>query len=147
MERINRQRRPAPRGREAFSLIELMIVITIIGILLALSVGAVIRFIGTQQRANTISLVRRLAGRLDSQMRLVTQQAMQEPIGLTGPNAATIQSAIMSMASVGGVPSPERARVIWVKLRLKQAFPNNFTEALNPGGSVLPATVFPPLPT
>src|SRR5262249_21769173 len=138
MERTNRQRRPATRGREAFSLVELMIVITIIGILMALSVGAVIRFIGTQQRANTISLVRRLAGLLDSPMRLVTHKGMQEPIGRTGPNASTIQSTIMTLAGGHG----ERARVIWVKLRLKQAFPNNFTEALNPGGSVLPATVF-----
>src|SRR5262249_37624511 len=39
------------------------------------------------------------------------------------------------------------ARVIWVKLRLKQAFPNDFTEALAPGGTVLPPSVFPPLPT
>ena len=34
---------------------------------------------------------------------------------------------------------PNRARVIWVKLRLKQTFPDTFNEALNP-------VPMPPLP-
>jgi type II secretory pathway pseudopilin PulG len=119
------------------------IVLAIIALLMALSASAVIRYIDTQRKSNTQALLRTLAGQLDGQMRLVTERAMLEPIGLNGPNASTIKSTILTMA--GG--NPERARVIWVKLRLKQAFPNDFTEALDPGGSVFAPSVFPPLPT
>ncbi len=139
-------RRP-PVRRVAFTLIELMIVLIVIGILMTITAAAVLRYLSTSQGYNSQSLIRRLAARLDSQMRLVSQQAMQEPIGLVGPNASSIRSIVMSMAN----NNPDRARVIWVKLRLKQAFPNSFTEALNPDNgyfnSVTSGVSLPPLPT
>src|SRR4051794_31894502 len=98
MNRASSQRQPGAPRRAGFTLIELMIVMLIIAILMALSAGAVIRFIDTQRRANTISLIRRLAARLDNHVRLVNQQAIQEPIGLTGPYASTVQSKIMTLA-------------------------------------------------
>jgi prepilin-type N-terminal cleavage/methylation domain-containing protein len=130
--------------RSAFTLLELLIVTGIVAVLLTISAAAVIRYIDVQKLYNTQSLLKKLHSRLDAQMRLVAQKAMQEPIGTGGTDRSSIQSTIMTMAN----NNTERARVIWVKLRLKQAFPNTFTEALNPDNGFFGSTVsLPPLPT
>jgi hypothetical protein len=49
------------------------------------------------------------------------QEAIADPTGPTG--------VIYNMAGNG---DPARMRVIWIKMRLRQAFPQTFTEALNP---------------
>jgi len=144
------------RARAAFTLIELIVVMLIIVILLAISAAAVLRYTTTQQGYNTQSLLRKLQARLDTQTRLVSQRAMQEPIGTgcTGTGSTTgsaavqaVQNAIFHIAN----GNPDRARVIWVKLRLRQAFPNSFLEALYPDNgyfaNIAAGVSLPPLPT
>ena len=126
-----RGRNRSARRRPGFTLIELLVVIAIIGILILLTASAVFRLIGTQQGANTKSELSRLEGELQKQYRAATDRFAGEPIPDTGPyvNAAAV---VKSMATVNGIYKRDLAQVIWVKLRLKQTFPNTFNEALNP---------------
>jgi hypothetical protein len=132
------------------------VVLAIILILMAITAAAVLRYTTTQQAANTQSLLRKLQARLDTQMRTVSQRAMQEPIGTgcvgTGATtgAAAVQAAQAAIFHIAN-GSPDKARIIWVKLRLKQAFPNSFLEALFPDGgyfaNITAGVSLPPLPT
>jgi prepilin-type N-terminal cleavage/methylation domain-containing protein len=122
------------RKRSGFSLVELAVVLTIILIIGALSAAAVLRYLGTQQVANTEQLLRKLQTKMEARMAEVGRAADAEPIGGIGANAATLSSTVNAMA--GG--NTARARVIWKKIRLKQAFPVSFSEALSPFSS-LPA--------
>jgi hypothetical protein len=134
----------------------MLVVMFIIGLLMALSTAAILRYIDTQKRYNTQSLLKRLQARLDSQVRLVAQKAMKEPIGTgcvgTGSTTGTaaVQAASNAIFHIAN-GNPDKARVIWVKLRLKQAFPNSFTEALNPDSgyfaNITSGVSLPPLPT
>jgi prepilin-type N-terminal cleavage/methylation domain-containing protein len=143
-------------GRLAFTLLEIVVVLTIILVLAAITAGAVLRYTTTQQGYNTQSLLRKLQARLDTQVRLVAQRAMQEPIGTgcvgTGSTtgAAAVSSAQAAIFHIAN-NAPDKARVIWVKLRLKQAFPNSFAEALNPDNgyfaNIVTGVSLPPLPT
>jgi prepilin-type N-terminal cleavage/methylation domain-containing protein len=110
------------RGRPAFTLVELLLVIAIIAALVALSASAVLRFRIVQTTWNTKNLVQRLNSQFRKQWSTVADQARRENIPLA------YQPLVNQLA--GG--DADRARVIWVKLRLKQAFPVSFQEALNP---------------
>src|SRR5262249_47702093 len=110
------------RRRGAFTLVELLVVLSIIAILIALSAAATLRFLGVQPATDTRTQLQRLDSTLRTQWSAVADQARKEPI------PADIRPAIEAIA--GG--DTERTRVIWVKLRLKQAFPTSFAEALNP---------------
>jgi hypothetical protein len=104
--------------RPSFTLIEILVVIAIIATLMALTVSAVIRFLQTQREKNTQSIIGRIDSTLDKQWRHVISEATKEPI----------PDAVMNMAG----NDPKVARVIYVKLRLKQEFPMGYYEALNP---------------
>lgn len=141
--------RTAPRG--AFTIIELMIVITIIAALMALTASAVLKFIEVQQRSNTQSTLDRVQGELGKVWSKVKDEAwyrspMTEPaISITMPPTPVgmpvglwIQSNL-AQVTASDPNAKERARVIYVKLKLRQAFPMSFAEALNPAP-------LPPLP-
>jgi hypothetical protein len=110
--------------RPSFTLVEILVVIAIIVALMALAVGAVMRFLQTQAQKNTESIIGRIDSTLDKQWRYVISAAMTEPI----PDGV--------VALAGG--KTDRARVIYVKLRLKQEFPMGYYEALNPNGLLPP---------
>jgi prepilin-type N-terminal cleavage/methylation domain-containing protein len=112
--------------RGAFSLIELLVVIAIIAALMALSAAAVIKFLGSQQVANTRSTLDRTQSQLNKAWSKVKDQANREEI----PPA--INTWIMTNLAGNDPNAQGRARVIYVKLKLRQAFPMNFNEALNP---------------
>lgn len=110
------------RRRPGFTLVELMVVLTILLILAALTAGAVVRYITVQEQANTETAIRKLSQLLDTARKGLVSKANAEPI----PDALKAQIDAVS----GG--NPERTRVIYIKLRLKQTFPTSFAEALSP---------------
>lgn len=109
------------RKRPAFSLIELLVVMGIIGLLAALVAAAVSKVIPAQQQRNTTITLRKLNGMLQSHWRAVIEDAKEE----VRLNKHT------SVSSLAG--DPERAKVLWIKLRLVQQFPMSYQEALYPG--------------
>lgn len=122
-----RFRTPAALGRAAFTLVELLVVIAIIGVLSALVAAAVTRVIPNQQVRNTERTIRKLNGELQAHWRAAIEDA-QADVKRFGANLPTMQLA-------GG--DAERAKVLWIKLRLVQQFPMSFWEMVNPGQAVV----------
>lgn len=111
--------------RIGFTLVELLVVIAIIAILAALGTWGVFAMIGNQQRRNTEGTIRVVHKVLQSHWKHVIDEAAKE----------SPSDAVRNLA--GG--DPARAKVIWIKLRLMEAFPQNSAEVL-----VVPGT--PPTP-
>ncbi len=119
--------------RAGFTLIELMIVLAIIGVVVSLAASATMQVITRQKAANTELTIQKVNDALKTHWGAVIDQARAE----------RIPDNIYLMA--GGPSDPDsvrRARVIWIKLRLKQQFPMNFKEALTPNLLLVPAPVF-----
>src|SRR5262249_47544388 len=104
--------------RAGFTFVELVVVLAIILLLIALGTSAVVRVIASQQSSVTETTMKKLHRVLLRQWTAVVDQAKQE----------TIPQGVLTLA--GG--DAKRARVIWIKLRLKQEFPSNFDEARAP---------------
>lgn len=127
--------RTARRG--GFTLIELMVVITIIAALMALMAGAVMKVMATSQGNNTQSRLDSVQSQLSRAWSKVKDEAyyksqMNEIV--PGLGIPVSQWILANLAQIGPTDpnAQERARVIYVKLRLRQAFPMSFNEALNP---------------
>lgn len=137
----------APRSRPGFTLVELMVVIAIIGIIVTLAASATMQVITRQKAANTEATIQKVNDALKARWRAVVDQAKEEFPSRIPDN---ILQGLLAMASDPTNPGGDmaRARVIWIKLRLKQAFPMNFMEALNPTpGTIRPSYVaLPPAP-
>jgi prepilin-type N-terminal cleavage/methylation domain-containing protein len=128
--------------RRGFTLVELLIVLAILGLLMSLTAGAAILVMGYQRQSNTETTIRTLYTALDHQWKAVVEAADRE----------TIPSSVVTMATAGNFNDAKRAKVIWKKLRLRQAFPMNYTEALYPWyvpivGAPLSFSDLPPLKT
>jgi prepilin-type N-terminal cleavage/methylation domain-containing protein len=108
------------RARTGYTLVELLVVLAIVGIIITLSAAAAIQILASTRASNTSTALLTLTDILNRQWGEVVRQAKTE----------TIPQGIVNMA--GGDQS--RARVIWIKLRLKQEFPMNFSEAIYPWG-------------
>jgi prepilin-type N-terminal cleavage/methylation domain-containing protein len=110
-------------GRRAFTMIELLVVLGIGLLVVALTAGAAVQIIAYQRGANTEATIRTLMHPLERQWKNVVDKAKTE----------TIPSNVYAIASSPStVFNDKRARVIWIKLRLKQTFPMNYSEALFP---------------
>jgi prepilin-type N-terminal cleavage/methylation domain-containing protein len=130
-------------SRCGFTLVELMVVIAIIGVVVTLAASATVQVITRQRAALTEATIQKVNDALKAHVRNIIDQANTEPI----PD--NILQGLIAMA--GGAADPDaarRARIIWIKLRLKQEFPMNFMEALNPTPkSIRPSYVsLPPTP-
>src|SRR5262245_8427078 len=113
-------------GRRAFTLVELLVVMTIIAVLLALSAAATLRFLGVQQSSNTKTTLTKVQGELDKQWAAVTDQARNEPI------PPSVEASIKSTLAGSDANASRRVRVIYIKLKQRQMFPMTYGEALNP---------------
>jgi prepilin-type N-terminal cleavage/methylation domain-containing protein len=108
--------------RCGFTLIELLVVIAIIAILASLAAYAVIAMMGRQQTRNTESTIKTLNKLLQARWSHVIAEARKE-----SPSPAVLTLA-------GG--DLERAQVIWVKVRLAEAFPMAYKE-MDPAGATI----------
>jgi prepilin-type N-terminal cleavage/methylation domain-containing protein len=104
------------KNRAGFSLVELLVVVTIIAALVALTATATIRYIDAQNESGTRTTMEALIKILEPQWKKVVDDARKEP---------NISPAVIALA--GG--DMQRARVIWIKMRLMEAFPMNYIEA------------------
>src|SRR5579862_4882867 len=104
---------PSPR-RTGFTIVELMAVITIIGILVALGVGAGYSVVSSLRVSATENTIRTVQKSLYEQWNQVVEEAKLED-----PSPAILALANNDMAL---------ARVLWIKLRLYEAFPQNYAE-------------------
>jgi hypothetical protein len=118
------------------------VVITIMAALMALTASAVLKFIGVQQTSNTQSTLDRVQSQLARAWSKVKDEAYKETIPVP------VSSWIQTYLSGSDANTTERVRVIYVKLKLRQAFPMSFNEALYPPTLPAPAGAcpLPPLP-
>lgn len=120
--------------RGAFTLIELLVVIAIIAALMALSAAAVIKFMGSQQIANTQTTLDKTQAKLTSVWGKVKDDANKSAMSelVPGGGGITVKQWIQTNLAGTDVNATNRIRVIYVKLKLRQVFPMNFNEAVNP---------------
>jgi len=118
-------------ARPAFTLPEMLVVMAIITTLVAFSAAVILKFGSSQQSSTTRTLMQRLDSQLRRQMTTVADAARAKAPG----NSANTMA--------GG--DPQRAKVIHLKLQIKQRFPTTYSEALNPTSApdvpVVPAYV------
>jgi prepilin-type N-terminal cleavage/methylation domain-containing protein len=110
---------PSRAPRPGFTLVELLVVIAIIAILLALTAAGVFSIIGTQQQTTTENSLQVIYDVFQKQWDKVISDAKKE-VG--------ISPAVMALAD----NDINRARVIWIKVRLMEAFPMSYAEIQNP---------------
>ncbi len=119
-------RAPSSQHRsQAFTLIELLIVLAIIAALAALSTAAYFYAINRQYENNTNAGIEHLYGVLKRQWQDVIAKAKTEPI----PDALRIAAAPDSGTDTN---STERARAMLIMLRLAEAFPQSYAEVKSP---------------
>jgi prepilin-type N-terminal cleavage/methylation domain-containing protein len=145
------------KKRFAFTLLELLLVIAIMAVLLTLTAGAVIHYLGSQEMSNTQTVLDRTQSVLQRQWSEVKDQAYKEqiPLGaqswlLTSPSDSP--TPLVMTGTAADTNASGRMRVIWVKLRLRQAFPMTINEALYTptipiNGVVTPCPGLEPLPS
>jgi prepilin-type N-terminal cleavage/methylation domain-containing protein len=124
-----RQRQARTRaggGRPGFTLIEMLVVITIIALLLTLSAAAILRFTGVGQRNATQAQLTKLATLLRDRWNIALEIARKEPIPTTPVNVVSWIDT-----NFGTTTNTPLRRVIYIKLKLRQEFPMTFDEALN----------------
>ena len=112
--------RTAKRTRRGFTLVELLVVILIISVLVSLTAVGVFRLMGAQQNANTKSELTRVEDEFLKIYRAEVDKISKE----TGPQTNFV------LTQAGG--DAGRAKVIYIKLRLAQTFPQTFAEAISP---------------
>jgi prepilin-type N-terminal cleavage/methylation domain-containing protein len=104
--------------RRGFTLIELLVVIAIIAVLASLAAWAVFAMMGRQQTRNTESTIKTLNKLLQDRWSHVIAEARKE----------TPSDKVWALAGGDRERDRERAQVIWVKVRLAEAFPMAYKE-------------------
>lgn len=102
-------------SRRAFTLIELMIVIAIIGLLFSVIVVAAMRALGTAKVAATRSTIIKVQGLLQQRLDAVLRKEPEKTL-------------VDSLAVPGRFPNRKQAEVMARKFTFRQAFPQTWTE-------------------
>lgn len=113
--------------RTGFTLVEMLVVIGIMVVLAGLISVGVMRFMDTSQTKSARDNVLALHKVIQSHWDEVVRQAREE---------SSIPQPVLNFA--GG--DAARARVIWIKLRLMEAFPRNLEEVKNANSKFWPYT-------
>jgi len=108
-----------PALRRGFTILELLIVMAIIMLIMALTAGAALRYMDVQKKRNTEVELYKLESAVHQAWNAVIANARDKE---------AVPDAVSQIA--GG--NAKRARVIYVKLRLKQEFPMTFQEVMDP---------------
>jgi prepilin-type N-terminal cleavage/methylation domain-containing protein len=124
--------------RPAFTLVELLIVLSILSILVALTAVAVLRFGGAGSQRATSARVAALTKKMQTQWLAVADKARRENMPANMTSAAGV-NALMAWGNLqplspgysGLTVNDPRIRGIYVQARLSQAFPQSIREALN----------------
>lgn len=117
--------RASRSGRGGFTSVELLVVVGIIAILVSMTIGAVLRFRGVGPQMATQSTIKVIKALTERQWKGVADKADEEVI------PPGIQATVDTLAAGDSFAAP-RARVLFVKLRLKHCFPVSFAEVYNP---------------
>jgi type II secretory pathway pseudopilin PulG len=124
-----RQPDVAARRRAAFTLVELLVVLTIIIVVAGLVAGAALRMIGTQKESNTNQTLQKVQREVEK----AWKPSIDEADRLF--NAGQVPQGVYQMsAPPNGSPDMERAKVIWRTLYIKREFPTAYLEILQPLG-------------
>jgi prepilin-type N-terminal cleavage/methylation domain-containing protein len=142
-------------GRAGFTAIEILIVVAIIALLMSIAAGALIRVKAASERTATETTLTKLASILDRHWKAVIDAAKKEYDGLPTPIKQNLITLADNQANTPTTPKPhprrdDRARLLYVKYRLKQEFPASFDEAIDPdptcGGFLPPTGPAPAIP-
>jgi prepilin-type N-terminal cleavage/methylation domain-containing protein len=126
-------------SRPGFSLIEMMVVMTIIVVLAAIATGVYFKFIDVQQGNNTNTQLNKVHS-------ILLQRMKTENDLIKSEIKAGKANALLPLTN----NDPRVAEVLYAKLRMRQAFPMNFAEALNlklPLGTTTVQSPLPPIST
>ncbi len=110
--------RKSKHGRLGFTLVELLVVIAIMVILAAIGSVAVFAMIGVRQQRNTEATIRVVNKLTQDRWAVVIADAKKEAPSTYVKNLAN-----------GDL---ERAKIIWIKVRLMEAFPQKYSEVNTP---------------
>ncbi|MFL5340579.1 MAG: type II secretion system protein [Gemmataceae bacterium] len=112
--------------RRGFTLLELLVVMSIIALIAGLSIGVFFRVRQTQTESATITIVNKLQSQLDQQWKAVLDNARDDArTGRLGAN-----NNAHAAAALGGNDS-RRELVIWTKMQQRLEFPRSFDEVAN----------------
>ncbi len=123
------------KPRRAFTLVEILVVIAIIAILAALASYAVFAMVGNQQSRNTNATIKVVNKVLQSHWQFVVKQASDD---------VYISPAVIALAQPD--PNGDRAKVLWVKFRLMEAFPQSYADVTSPFVYNFPTAANPYIP-
>ena len=106
------------RKRPGFTLVELLVVISIIILMITLTLGAIVKFRDVGPRVATKSNLKSIKAKLDAQWKAVLDKARTD----------TIPTAVA--ATLAFPVSDPRGRAQYIQLKLEQAFPVSFSEVM-----------------